>query len=376
MTTASIQTLFDLPSHNPSFQAVKTRTSSQQELRDFCVPVNLHFPPPSLVEAIRGNLAEILRHYPDYSDVHADYIGEFTGLDPRTIVPANGSTEVINVLCREAAGPMLTSIPTFGRWTDLPIECGVPLYTIQRRRENNFCLDTDAILARVREVGARTLVLSNPNNPTGAALTFDEIKTLARELKRLHTVIIDESFIDFSDIESAAEFASQSANVVVVKSMGKSLGWHGVRLGYAVAERKRARALQSQLPFWNINGLAAFVLRSIPHYKSEYLASFEKIAQDRAYMMSRLSAIASLTVFPSNANFIFTALPDGVSGRALRDRLLQHYGLIVRETSNKLGSTEQYLRLAVQGKAAVDVLIAALSAELSRVAVGCTAISA
>src|SRR5258705_7285360 len=115
-----------------------------------------------------------------------------TGLAPETIVPSNGSTEIITMRCREARGPIVTSVPTFSRWTDLPEELHVPLFTIQRKKENAFRLEVDEIVCRVREVGAKTLVISNPNNPTGAWLTIDEVETLAWSLADLDAVVIDE----------------------------------------------------------------------------------------------------------------------------------------------------------------------------------------
>jgi histidinol-phosphate/aromatic aminotransferase/cobyric acid decarboxylase-like protein len=361
-----IASLFSVRSHNPSFFAVKDSNAYHGELLDFCIPVNLHFPPPALKEMIRQNLDEILRYYPDYAEVHQQRIAEMTGLDEKAIVPGNGSTEIITRLCQETAGPILTSLPTFSRWTDLPEELGVPLFTIARRREKGFRLEVDEIIARVREVGARTLVICNPNNPTGAWLRLDEIKILATVLTDLEAVIVDESFIDFSDLESAAALAAVTSNLVVVKSMGKSLGWHGVRLGYAVAAPQRAEALRARLPFWNINGLAAYVLKAVTHFKAEYEASFGLVAKDRIYMTDKLSAVTGLRIYPSKANFLFVELRGGVSGRTLRDRLLKNHGVMVRECSNKIGSSEQYLRLAVQRREAVDVLVAALQAELSR----------
>src|SRR6266513_4421558 len=113
-----------------------------------------------------------------------------TGLAPETIVPCNGSTEIITMLCQEAKGPIITSIPTFSRWTDLPEDLQVPLFTITRRRENKFRLEVDEIVRRVREVKARTLVISNPNNPTGAWLTLDEIKSLVHALEDLDAAIV------------------------------------------------------------------------------------------------------------------------------------------------------------------------------------------
>lgn len=366
MSNDEVANLFNARSHNPSYFAVKQSDAYKGELLDFCIPVNLHFPPAALVEMIRNDLGEILRYYPDYAEVHQQHIGEMTGLAPETLVPCNGSTEIITLLCQEAEGPVVTSVPTFSRWTDLPLELHIPLHTILRKRENAFRLEVDEIVRRVRETRARTLVISNPNNPTGAWLTLDEVKALASALYDLNAVIVDESFIDFSDLETTARYAADTPNLVVVKSMGKSLGWHGVRLGYAAAEPRRAKALRNRLPFWNINGLAAYVLKSVTHFKAEYRASFARVAEDRAYMTDRLKSVPGLTVYPSRANFLFIELPEGVSGKALRDRLLKNYGVMVRECSNKIGSTEQYLRVAVQCKDAVDVLVPALRDELSR----------
>jgi threonine-phosphate decarboxylase len=376
MSTDEVANLFNVRSHNPSFFAVKDSNAYKGELLDFCIPVNLHFPPPELIQMIRNDLGEILRYYPDYAEVHQQHISEITGLAPETIVPCNGSTEIITMLCQKAAYPIVTSVPTFSRWTDLPEELHVPLYTILRRRENEFRLEVDEIVTRVRDVGAQTLVISNPNNPTGAWLTLEEIKALAGSLNDLEAVIIDESFIDFSDLESAATLVAGTPNLVIVKSMGKSLGWHGVRLGYAVAEPRRAHALCARLPFWNINGLAAYVLKTVTRFKREYHESFARVAKDRGYMTAQLSTVAGLTVYPSKANFLFAELPEGVSGRSLRDGLLKKYGIMVRECSNKMGSSEQYLRLAVQTGAAVNLLVPALRKELAGMTVNYSTLSA
>ena len=376
MGNDEVANLFNVRSHNPSFFAVKDSSAYKGELLDFCIPVNLHFPPAELIQMIRNDLGEILRYYPDYREVHQRHIGEMAGVSPETIVACNGSTEIITLLCQEAKGPIVTSVPTFSRWTDLPEELHVPLYTILRKRENAFRLDVDEIVKRVRDVGARTLVISNPNNPTGAWLTLEEIKALAGSLEDLDAVIVDESFMDFSDLETAAAMVVGTSNLVIVKSMGKSLGWHGLRLGYAVAEPQRAQAMRGRLPFWNINGLAAYVLKTVTRFKREYQESFARVVEDRRYMTGQLSTVAGLTIYPSKANFLFVELPDGMSGRALRDRLLKNYGLMVRECSNKTGAGEQYLRLAVQTRAAVDVLVQALREELARMTVSYSALAA
>jgi histidinol-phosphate/aromatic aminotransferase/cobyric acid decarboxylase-like protein len=364
MSTRHVRELFNVRSHNPSFFAVQQTVASPHQLLDFCIPVNLHFPPPEMLTLVHEKLPEILRYYPDYAVVHQRHLGQITGLPAETLVPCNGSTEIITRLCQSAKTPIVTSVPTFSRWTDLPEELGAPLHFIQRRRDKQFRLEVQEIVEAVRRVNAATLVISNPNNPTGAWLTHTEIRRLVESLADLEAVIIDESFIDFSNLRSVACDVCNYPNLIVVKSLGKSLGWHGVRLGYAATEPGRAQTLRDSLPFWNINGLAAYVLKMVTEFRQLYRASFLQVAKDRDYMSEKLSGIPGLTIFPSKANFLFVELPASVSGKKLRDRLLVQHGIMVRECSNKIGSSEQYLRLAVQTNEAVDVLVAALSEEL------------
>jgi len=158
---------------------------------------------------------------------------------------------------------------------------------------------------------------------------------------------------------------SKEAPISNCITTGKSLGWHGVRLGYAATNPRTADLLRSQLPFWNVNGLAAYILKSMSEFKDEFLQSLALVEEDRMYMLKQLNQIPGLRVFPSKANFLYVELPPNVSGRALRDQLLQEYGLMVRECSNKIGSSERYLRLAVQKREAVDLLVQALTRELA-----------
>jgi histidinol-phosphate/aromatic aminotransferase/cobyric acid decarboxylase-like protein len=208
------------------------------------------------------------------------------------------------------------------------------------------------------------LVISNPNNPTGTWFEAGEIEELVLSLPQVEMIVIDESFLDFSDLESAVTLIPRAENLVVVKSLGKSLGWHGVRLGYAAMNSRAAGLLRSELPFWNVNGLAAYILKTLSEFKDEFRQSLALVKQDRMYMLAQLERTPGLRVFPSQANFLYVELPANVSGRRLRDQLLKQYGLMVRECSNKIGSSERYLRLAVQTREAVDLLVQALTREL------------
>lgn len=365
--TDTLNNLFNRTAHNPSFEQVRSTSMYEGEIHDFCVPVNTYFPPPQMIEAIKEKLPDLLKYYPDYSDVHQDNIAAFIGIPAQNIVVSNGSTEIITSLCRDLAGAFVTDAPTFGRWTDLPMEFGVPVNLIQRRKEANFKLDAYEIIYNVRRCNARSLVISNPSNPTGAWLTIEDVRQILTELRDLDLIAIDESFIDFSGIESASNLVINSENAIVVKSMGKSIGWHGVRLGYAVAGRRWADELRLKSPYWNINGLAAFVLKNLAGYRQQYLESFHYMRRDRDYMMQRLATVPYIKVYPSRANFVYCELLHGVSGKAVQRTLLSKYGMFVRECSNKIGASEAYLRLAVHSQEVSDQLAQALAETLTEI---------
>ncbi|MBB4087539.1 pyridoxal phosphate-dependent aminotransferase [Sphingomonas carotinifaciens] len=357
--------LLSRSAHNPSFFAVREAAPVDRPLLDFCVPVNLHYPKDRLLADASCRLDEITKYYPDYAEVHQEQIARLTGLPASAIVVANGSTEIITELVRAASGPLVTCAPTFGQWTDLPREHGKAFDLLLRRRENGFRLDPREVIQHVREIRANTLILSNPNNPTGVAMPLHEITFIVEALADLSTIIIDESFIDFADVESASSLALDHPNLIVVKSMGKTLGLHGVRLGYAVASERTAAKLRRQMPFWNINGLAAFVLSWVAARPQALIESLEATAADRVAMEASLRTLPMLQVYPSAANFLFVELEDGVCGAKLRERLLTEHGIFIRDCGNKVGSSSRYLRLAVAPAAAVERLRDALSVELA-----------
>jgi threonine-phosphate decarboxylase len=352
--------VFDMKAHNPPFAVIRAATRYAGELVDFCVPVNRYFPPQELVDLIHDNLPSILKYYPDYASAHQRMLAELTGLPAPNLVVSNGSTEIITAICCEAQEPILTSIPTFGRWTDLPMDLGIPMRFIHRRKCDGFRIDVDQLVHKAMAERIETLVICNPNNPTGVWLAKDDIAQLIRRLRHLHRIVIDESFIDFSDLGSAADLAIQSSNTIIVKSMGKALGWHGVRLGYAVTNLALAQAMRLRIPYWNVNGLASFVLQNMLRFKDAYRQSFARVIADRDYMQARLGRVRGLTVYPSKANFIYCELPHRVSGKLVRDRLLEEHGMVVRECSNKLGSSDAFMRLAVNRRDEVDRLARAL----------------
>ena len=342
--------------HSPSyFELARRMGENGRQLIDFSNPGNPYFPTPEMFQQLAGDLESLLRSYPSDADTIAGQLARVLQLNPATIAVSNGSTELItwmdHLLVTES---LAVPVPTFGRWTDQPMETGkrVDMFPLQER--DAFELDIDRYLSFIRSRGSRVAVLCNPNNPDGGFLAHREILRFVDELADLDLVVIDESFIDFVDAEhnpSVATEATIRPNVVVLKSLGTNFGLHGIRLGYLVANPGLAAMMRRTLPKWNLNSLAEAIVFMLEEHGAEYDESLRLLARDRFSMGVELARLPELSVFSSQANYLLVKLADGIDGidgREMRDHLLSRHSVLVRECGNKLGMSSQFLRLAVR----------------------------
>ncbi|MFI6087835.1 pyridoxal phosphate-dependent aminotransferase [Streptomyces sp. NPDC051218] len=355
--------------HSPSYSALnRAAADSGRPLVDFCIPCNPYFPTPEMYEELGGRLRDILTYYPSGADTITAELSAVLGLNPQTVVMGNGSTELItwidHLLVREA---LAVPVPTFGRWTDQSMETGkrVDMYLLPEA--DGFALDPAAFVDFVRARGSRTAVICNPNNPDGGLLPRRSVLALIDALHDLDLVVVDESFLEFADAgpeSSVAEEAVLRPNVIVLRSLGKNFGLHGVRFGYLVANPGLAGRVRAALPKWNLNSFAETVVFMLRQHRHAYDLSLRQVRRDRQEMIWLLGRLPGLTSYPSQGNFVYVRLPDGVDGAVLRDRLLAEHGILVRECGNKIGSSSRFLRLVVRPPVDVQPLITGLEQAL------------
>jgi histidinol-phosphate/aromatic aminotransferase/cobyric acid decarboxylase-like protein len=347
--------------HSPSYFALSRSMGGDAKLVDFCIPCNPYFPTPEMFGKLSESLEDILKYYPSDSGTITKQLCSVLGLHPQTVAMANGSTELItwidHLLIKQSVA---IPIPTFGRWTDQPMETGkrVDMYPLQE--SNNYVLDLDHYINFIRTRGSRVAVICNPNNPDGNYVPRREVLRFMDALPDLDLVIIDESFLDFVDAErypSVGPDAVIRPNVIVLKSLGKNFGLHGIRFGYLMANPALAGTIGRALPKWNLNSLAEAVVYMIKDYEAEYSESLRLLSRDRMRMAESLARIPGLTIFPSQGNFILVKVPPGWIGTELRDHLISRHGVYVRECGNKLGMTSQFIRLVVRPEGDVVRLV-------------------
>lgn len=361
--------LFTNTKHSPTLprleQSMVDNGSDNAKLRDYCIPVNPYFPTHDMISQFHEELEKLMKYYPDPAGAHAT-LARLLGVPKDSLVLANGSTELItwidHLYIRRA---LATTIPTFGRWTDQPMETGKQVFALQRDERKDFKMSAEDFVRFVLDSGAEVAAICNPNNPTGALFTQEELLFMADEFADLDLFIVDEAFIDFATRNSLStvtmqNYAPDFGNMIVLKSLGKNFGLHGIRAGYGIASPMIASRISESLPKWNINAFVLALIEMLPKQLASYEASRIKTIQDRVYMEKSLAEIPFLTVFPSRANFNYVRLDGRISGEDLRNHLLTEYGLLLRECGNKQGSSSEYFRIATRPRAETDILIHAL----------------
>ncbi|MGW8060733.1 pyridoxal phosphate-dependent aminotransferase [Streptomyces ziwulingensis] len=351
--------------HSPSMAALARESGGAGAGPvDFCIPCNPYFPTPAMFDEMAGRLRDIITYYPSSADTITAELCSLLQLPPQCVAMGNGSTELItwidHLLVRES---LAVPVPTFGRWTDQPMETGKRVDMFPLQESGGFALDLARYAEFVRARGTRAVVLCNPNNPDGGYLHKQALVQFMDAMADRDLVVVDESFLEFADAEaepSVVQEAMLRPNVVVLRSLGKNFGLHGIRFGYLVANPALAGRVRAMLPKWNLNSFAEHVVFMLRDHGTEYAQSLHQVRRDRLEMAGQLSALPGLTVYPSQGNFLFVRLPVGAEGTVVRDRMLTEHRVLVRECGNKIGSSSRFLRLVVRPQSDVRRLVSGL----------------
>ncbi len=137
-------------------------------------------------------------------------------------------------------------------------------------------------------------------------------------------------------------------NLVVIKSISKSYGVPGIRLGVmATSDENLLKEVENNMPIWNINSFAEYFLQKIGSYKDDYSLACDLIVKERSFLIRELSKIKGIEVFPSQANFVLCRV-DNSKEMALK---LLDRGIFIKDCQGKLGISEpRYIRLSVRSR--------------------------
>jgi threonine-phosphate decarboxylase len=294
-----------------------------------------------------------LYRYPDHAYRRfREAVSEYLGVSSSTIVPGNGSVELIR-LCAWAllkrGDKVIIPAPTFCEYELASRLSGAEPLLVPAWDEQELKRD---ILSCLASEDVRMVFLCNPNNPTGKGLGRDAVLDIASECRENQTfLLVDEVFIELADPAKSIARADLDG-VLVLRSLTKSFSIPGMRASYGLTNAEFARQLNSLRVPWNVNAVAeAVTIALLKDCKSYLNASRAKITTQRAWLSRELAKISGLRPLESEANFMMV----DVSGTSLSSgdfaQRMKRHGCLVRDCQTFRLTGANYIRIAVRTKA-------------------------
>ena len=276
-------------------------------LLDFCYLVNPYYPPAKLMNEIKANFERLICEYPSGIEVNNLLAAKYFGLDKDQIVVGNGASELIKAVTSTLDGKFGLVLPTFEEYPNrLADQDLVPYYPDNR----NYSYTAEDLMAYYQHRDISNLLLINPDNPSGNYIEKREVLRLIEWANNKGiTCVVDESFVDFADTEEPGtlleeDILTKYQNLMVVKSISKSFGVPGLRLGVlASGNLEKIHQLKKDVAIWNINSFAEFYLQIFEKYKGDYESALNEFKKVRKELLEELAQVKNLRVIPSQANY-------------------------------------------------------------------------
>ena len=329
---------------------------------DFCYLVNPYFPNQRLRDELAASFQRLLTEYPSGQRVNNLLAAKDFGVKEDYIIVGNGAAELIKVLFEQTLGRVGIIRPTFEEYPNRLMPDQIVAYDTQAP---DFSYSADDIMSYFEDKKIWTLVLINPDNPTGNYIPYADCLRLAQWCEERNIVfVLDESFIDFS-IEHPTLFNNELLerynHLVVIKSISKSYGVPGLRLGLlATSNYLLMTNLRRSVSIWNINSFAEFFLQILGKYERSYAQAMDDFRIERERFVAELQTIDYLRVIPSEANYLLCEVLPPHTPRELAINLLKQHNILIKDCTSKCHAP--YIRLAVRDTEDNNRLIAALKA--------------
>lgn len=335
------------------------------QMLDFCYLVNPYFPPQKLVDEMQSQFKTLLTQYPSGMKVNTLLASKCYGVSEEYIIPGNGAAELISALMEHMEGTVGFIRPTFEEY---PNRFDLSRQVTFVPQNDEYRYTTDDLIEFFGTHPVDTLLLINPDNPSGNYIPKVDVLRLADWCAgRGVRLVVDESFVDFCEDYATASLLSdtileQHPNLVVMKSISKSFGVPGLRLGVlASADKTLIAQMKQRVSIWNLNSFAEFYMQIYTKYERDYQKACARFVAERADFEQKLRRIPFLRVMPSQANYFLCEVLPPFTAREVVIQVLKNFNILTRDCSGKPGLRDgQYMRIAVRDHADNTRLVDAL----------------
>lgn len=335
------------------------------KMLDYCYLVNPYFPCEQMKAEMKANFDTLLTEYPSGMYVNSLLAGKCFGIKQEYMVVGNGAAELIKSLMENVKGNVGMVFPTFEEYPhrlrkEQIVSFVPPLDTLRYTANDlmNFYKDKSIDM----------LLLINPDNPSGNFIPKTDVVRLAAWCKERNIqLVVDESFVDFSDdfLHNSLlcdETLEAYPNLLVMKSISKSYGVPGLRLGIlATSQRETIARIKKDVSIWNINSFAEFFMQIYNKYQAQYEKACQQFIDERNRFALRLKEIHFLRVLPTQANYFCCEVKPPYTAAELTKQLLARFDIMIKDCNSKTSLKGlNYIRISIRNQVDNDQLITAL----------------
>lgn len=322
-------------------------------LLDFCYLVNPFFPPQKLKDELKANFDVLLSEYPSGMRINSLLIAKYFHIKKEYAVVGNGAAELIKSLMEHTEGKIGVTYPTFEEY---PNRCKKEQLICFVPQNRDFSYSATDLKNYFADKSISTLLVVNPDNPSGNFIPYmDLLDLIAWAQDRDIRIVIDESFVDFSEGYENNTLLRDAVlerydNLVVMKSISKSYGVPGLRLGVlASGNAELIKQIKNDVSIWNINSFAEFYMQIYGKYENDYKKASALFIEERERFYRELKTIPWIRVIPSQANYFLCEVLDRFSSHDLMRLLLIRHNIFIKDCSTKKGFENQnYIRIAIR----------------------------
>ena len=323
------------------------------KMLDFCYLVNPYFRNSRIIVEMEANFRTLIGEYPSGMKVNTLLASKCWGVKEDYIIPGNGAAELIKALMEKLEGTLGVIRPTFEEYPNRRDKDTLITFIPKNK---DFRYSANDLIEFYGTHHVDSLVLVNPDNPSGNFISKKDLLLLAEWCEKQHTrLIVDESFVDFSkDWENNTllhnNILETYPHMVVMKSISKSYGVPGIRLGIMCSADKNLIARMKKIvSIWNINSFAEYFMQIYTKYEKDFKRACEKFIKERDCFEAQLRQISFLRVMPSQANYFLCEVLKPFTAREIVLRTLKEHNILTRDCSDKTGfDGKQYMRIAVR----------------------------
>lgn len=334
------------------------------QMLDFCYLVNPYFPPKRMIDEIKASFETLMREYPSGMYVNSLLAAKNFNVKQDFILVGNGAAELIKILMENWTGKLGNILPTFEEYPNRLDAEHLVQYIPTR---DGFKYMAGDLINFFDNKDINTLLIINPDNPSGNYIPFNDLLRLIDWTKKKGIqFVVDESFVDFAGVEGQYSLfdnsiLSDNKHLVVVKSISKSYGVPGFRLGVLASGNIDLIAkMKKQVAIWNINSFGEFYMQIYEKYQKDYMKACDAFKEERDVFLKELQDISFLEVYPSQANYFLCKVKGPYNSKELALNLLKHNVLIKDCGAKKAFNGESYIRIAIRDRKDNNFLIRAL----------------